>query len=206
MWFFPLLDLLFRLTEYILRYTLYLLLLCLTFWCSHTAKWSKKQTNMEASNCHGKWQALYFGGFQKFQRETQARCAVWFSMTKTVVCSSHTVIPSSLRQDESCRKKTLHLTDSSPLRQSCRVYTACPCGSRSSWSAVHHLSFTSLALTPVSFGALVSSLSVWHWVKLNDAGTQLADWNKHRQRRKRRGERETPSDMHIGSEQSAVRC
>lgn len=55
------------------------------------------------------------GEYEIFQTQRRARCAVWFSMTDTVVYWSQSFIQDSRRQDESCRKKILDLTELSPL-------------------------------------------------------------------------------------------
>ena len=55
------------------------------------------------------------GEYDISQPQIRARCAVWFSMTNTVVYWSQSFIQDSRRQDESCRKKILDLTELSPL-------------------------------------------------------------------------------------------
>lgn len=68
----------------------------------------KQQQQNKPSLCHSKGRALLH-----FWSESTS--LAWFSMTKTVVCSSQTVMEVSLRQDESCRKKSLYLTYFPPL-------------------------------------------------------------------------------------------
>lgn len=130
------------------------------------------------------------GGFQKFQRETQARCAVWFSMTKTAVCLVTDCHPKQSKTGWVMPK------ENPPPDRLVSSQTVLPgLHSLSMWITQQLVCCSPFVFHFTSFGShllssTVSSLPVWHWVELNDAGTQLADSSKHRQRRKRRGVRE----------------
>lgn len=152
------------------------------------------------------------GEYEIFQTQRRARCAVWFSMTDTVVYWSQSFIQDSRRQDESCRKKILDLTELSPLahipawqlwKTLTQVYTACLFGSHSGRSTGHSLSFAicSDSLTP--FGALSP---LWSYNTEHNEMMQGRNTRRFKYTRTSAGKMEPHREMHIGSEQSVAGC